>query len=218
MRRFFSDIKLAPHTGLARGVAGMALLGLLASATPALAQWVWLEKDGRKVFSDRAPPTDVPAQNILKQPASASARAQPGTGSGAPIGATAGVAENGAAGPTASASAGAASAATSAAAKPVPGKPTGTDKELEARKKKAEQDEADKRKAEQERLAQTRRENCERARTALAALDTGLRVRRANAKGELEYLSDEQRAQERRRLQDMAARECGAGSPAATPS
>ncbi|WP_216088085.1 DUF4124 domain-containing protein, partial [Shigella flexneri] len=28
----------------------------------------WVDKDGRKVFSDRPPPVDVPAKNILKQP------------------------------------------------------------------------------------------------------------------------------------------------------
>ena len=32
------------------------------------AQWLWLDQDGRKVFSDRAPGAEVPAQNILKQP------------------------------------------------------------------------------------------------------------------------------------------------------
>ncbi len=34
----------------------------------ASAQWQWVDKDGRKVFSDRPPPQDVPEKNILKQP------------------------------------------------------------------------------------------------------------------------------------------------------
>jgi len=34
----------------------------------ATAQWQWLDKDGRKVFSDRPPPADVPDKNILAQP------------------------------------------------------------------------------------------------------------------------------------------------------
>jgi type IV secretory pathway VirB10-like protein len=34
----------------------------------ALAQWVWVDKDGRKVFSDRAPPPDVGEKDILKRP------------------------------------------------------------------------------------------------------------------------------------------------------
>jgi len=32
------------------------------------AQWQWIDKDGRKVFSDKAPPSDVPASKILKTP------------------------------------------------------------------------------------------------------------------------------------------------------
>src|SRR5690349_17538190 len=42
----------------------------LACALPAisLAQWQWIDKDGRKVFSDQSPPADVPDRNILKRP------------------------------------------------------------------------------------------------------------------------------------------------------
>jgi hypothetical protein len=32
------------------------------------AQWQWIDKDGRKVFSDKAPPSDVPASKIVKSP------------------------------------------------------------------------------------------------------------------------------------------------------
>ncbi|MBC7617672.1 MAG: DUF4124 domain-containing protein [Candidatus Saccharibacteria bacterium] len=34
----------------------------------AAAQWQWIDNSGSKVFSDRAPPPDIPAKNILKQP------------------------------------------------------------------------------------------------------------------------------------------------------
>ena len=33
-----------------------------------MAQWQWTDQDGRKVFSDRPPPADVPPARILKQP------------------------------------------------------------------------------------------------------------------------------------------------------
>ena len=36
----------------------------------ATAQWQWLDKSGRKVFSDRGPPPEIPAKNILKYPGS----------------------------------------------------------------------------------------------------------------------------------------------------
>lgn len=41
-----------------------------ACAVPALAlaQWQWVDKTGRKVFSDQPPPPDIPAASILKQP------------------------------------------------------------------------------------------------------------------------------------------------------
>ena len=52
-----------------------ARIGLLALACTlplaAVAQWQWLDKDGRKVFSDKSPPPDIPAKNILKQPGAA---------------------------------------------------------------------------------------------------------------------------------------------------
>lgn len=34
----------------------------------ASAQWQWIDNNGSKVFSDRPPPSDIPAKNILKQP------------------------------------------------------------------------------------------------------------------------------------------------------
>jgi Domain of unknown function (DUF4124) len=70
--------------------------------------------------------------------------------------------------------------------------PRGVDPELEARRKKAEQDEAGKKKAEEERNAAQRAENCGRARANLKALEDGLRISRMNAQGEREFLDDAQ--------------------------
>lgn len=52
---------------------------MLACVLPltALAQWVWVDKDGRKVYSDRSPPAEVPARNILKQPGGKPAPSEP---------------------------------------------------------------------------------------------------------------------------------------------
>lgn len=33
------------------------------------ANWQWLDKEGRNVFSDRPPPLDIPEKNILQRPA-----------------------------------------------------------------------------------------------------------------------------------------------------
>ena len=38
----------------------------------AMAQWQWIDGQGRKVFSDRAPPAEIPAKNVLRSPGGAS--------------------------------------------------------------------------------------------------------------------------------------------------
>ncbi|MGH8819681.1 MAG: DUF4124 domain-containing protein [Rhodoferax sp.] len=43
----------------------------------AMAQWQWIDKDGHKVFSYRAPPADTPQKNILMQPAAGALPASP---------------------------------------------------------------------------------------------------------------------------------------------
>ena len=49
-----------------------ALFAAIACCTvPAIAQWQWIDGQGRKVFSDRAPPADIPAKNILRSPGGA---------------------------------------------------------------------------------------------------------------------------------------------------
>lgn len=99
----------------------------------------------------------------------------------------------------------AASAAASAAPPTV--KPAG-DKELEARKKAAEQQAQAKSKAEEERNAATRAENCRRARSHLATLESGQRMFRVNDKGEREIIDDRTRAQETQRAREVISSDC----------
>ena len=47
----------------------LALLSVL--PLTASAQWSWIDKEGRRVFSDRAPPGDVPEKDIRKRPGQA---------------------------------------------------------------------------------------------------------------------------------------------------
>lgn len=159
-----------------------ALMGL--AVITANAQWQWKDKDGRLVFSDRAPPPDIPEKSILKKPLlrersapqAASEPAAPGEGASAPAA--------------------------------VAGKDSGTDKSLEAKKKKAEAEEEAKRKAEEERNARMRAENCARARQAKAGLDAGGRMSRINDKGEREFFDDGMRASEGARLQSIIDQDC----------
>lgn len=103
--------------------------------------------------------------------------------------------------------AGAAASAASAA----PGA-RGGDPELEARRRKAEQDKTDKVKAEErvqaERLAVAQADNCSRAKGHMKSLDDGLRMVRTNASGEREVLDDKARADEKARAREIIASEC----------
>jgi len=59
------------------------LLSIVASlaAVAASAQWQWVDKSGKRVFSDLPPPTDIPEKNILKRP---SERSLPALSNGNP--------------------------------------------------------------------------------------------------------------------------------------
>ncbi|MES2976390.1 MAG: DUF4124 domain-containing protein [Pseudomonadota bacterium] len=159
----------------------------------ATAQWQWVDKTGRKVYSDRPPPSDIPEKSILKQPGSG--RAMPTAAPAAP-----------AAG--ASAAAAPASAAVRAAASAP--KLTGKDAELEAKKKQAEQEEAAKKKAAEDKVAADRAQNCERAKGNLKMLQSGRRMQQTNAQGEPEIMTDDTRSAETKRAQDIIAQDCGA--------
>lgn len=50
---------------------------LLALSSLAQAQWIWLDSQGKHVFSDMAPPTSIPEKSILKRPADLSAPSTP---------------------------------------------------------------------------------------------------------------------------------------------
>lgn len=170
------------------------LLGLtLTAAMAAHAQYQWIDKDGRRVFSDRPPPADVPAKNLLAQPRAGQA----------PAGRTA-------AQPAAAASAAAAAdAANRPAAAASSAAPAGVDKALEEKKRKAEQAEAEKKKAEEARIAAARAENCKRATNSKATIQSGMRMARINSQGEREFLDDAQRAEELKRANAIIASDCG---------
>jgi len=162
-----------------------ALLVLACASTPlAFAQWQWVDKDGRKVFSDQPPPASVPADKVLKRPGNRPAPAEP-----EPVAAAA--------------------SAPKAAAASMP-KVTGKDKELEEKKKAVAAAEAEKKKQQEEEHAKARAENCTRARQAKATLDSGVRLTVTNAKGEREIMDDASRNAEARRLQSIIDKDCKA--------
>lgn len=172
----------------------LRVISLAAALLPALAcaQWQWIDKDGHKVYSDRSPPADIPARKILRQPG----------GKAPPV-----PAEAEAAADVSAPAADAAAKATGQAARTAANVPkiSGKDKALEEKKKQSEEAAEARKKAEDDKIAQTKAENCERAKRALQTMTSGVRIRAANANGEREFLSDEQRAAETKRLQGITA-------------
>ncbi len=80
--------------------------------------------------------------------------------------------------------------------------------ELEAKRRKAEQEQAARQKADEEKHAAARAENCARAKGYVRTLDDGIRITRTNAKGEREFLDDKARAEETKRARDIIASDC----------
>ena len=172
------DLKLVSRTLILAIVSG-------SFALTAMAQWQWLDKDGRKVFSDRAPPGDIQEKNILKRPGginqAAAAPASDGVTTAPPP------------------------APASKASAP---RLSGKDAQLEARKKQAEEEEEAKKKVEEEKMAKARADNCERAKRGLANVQSGVRLSVTNAKGEREFMDDNARAAETKRLQAISESDC----------
>ncbi|MBP5989356.1 MAG: DUF4124 domain-containing protein [Piscinibacter sp.] len=147
-------------------------------ALPAAAQWKWRGANGQIQYSDLPPPPGVSEKDILSRPTPATLRA--------------------------AAPAAAASPAASGAAQPA----KAVDPELEAKRKKAEQEDAAKAKADEQRVAAAKAENCKRARDQIRALESGMRMARVNEKGEREVLDDKMRADEMKRARDLANADC----------
>jgi hypothetical protein len=163
-----------------------AALAALSLTSAAFAQYMWVDERGVKQFSDRPPPSSVPANRILKQPG--------------------GAARSDAAATTPAASAGEPPASQNATAAKDKAPMTTAEKNADFQKRRAEQAEKDKKAEEQARLASEKTKNCERAGAYRRVLESGERVANTDRNGERHYLTDDQRAREidesKRILQD----------------
>jgi Domain of unknown function (DUF4124) len=161
-----------------------ALIAIGALALPAYAQWQWIDGGGKKVFSDRAPPADIPEKNITKRPIGSSSTSLPKPATSSVTGASA---------PKAAASS---------------AKGLAKDTELEKRKAQTEAEDTAKKKAEDQKLAEAKADNCERSKRGLAALKSGMRMAQINAQGEREIMSDDARKADEQRLEGIVAADC----------
>lgn len=158
------------------------MLMLAGAVSPALGQYVWTDKNGRKVFSDRPPTMDVPERNIVRQPGMPRSPDAP-TRPDAPV-------------------------VPGAAALTAPRLPPAKDVELEDKRKQAEAAETAKQKADEARQATARADNCQRARQAQASLDSGVRIAQVNAQGDRSFMDDQTRQSESQRTRSIIASDC----------
>jgi hypothetical protein len=150
----------------------------VAQTVPSPPAWKWRDASGQVNVSDLPPPTSVPAQDILERP---------------PVQRKA-----------VAAAASAASAASTWLANAAPR----TDPELEARRKRAVDEQAALQRQQQERDTSVRADNCSRANAQLALFNDGQRIARTNAQGEREILDDKTRADEVQRARAVIASDC----------
>jgi type IV secretory pathway VirB10-like protein len=198
----FNRTTLSRFLQLARPLV-MAAVAVLFSAS-AMAQYMWLDASGKKVFSDQPPPANIPKKQILQQPGMPAKQAP-----------TAASQEASAEGDDAvDAVTGEKFAKPAKPVKPakpevVAAKPAASkDKDLEAAKKKIDDEAAAKKKVEQEARDVAKAENCERAKGAKLGLASGGRIATVNAKGERVIMDDAARQVETKRIEGIIAAEC----------
>lgn len=179
------------HLAVLRVVGACGLLAWALGTGVAHAQaWQWTDESGRKVYSDRPPPPSVPDRQITKRPDTPVPPSAPATPS-TPANPT--VASGGTTTPAIA----------------------NTDAELEKRKKAAEQNDAARQKLIEQQNAKIRADNCRRAKSAKATLESGVRLSTTNPKGERVFVDDGMRADEARRLNQIIQSNCG---PAPAPT
>jgi hypothetical protein len=189
---------------------------LLAAASAAQAQaWQWKDEQGRMQFSDQPPPANIKPENILRTPAGLVARP---TATGKqrityddPTAKSAEDKKADGKAPAADKAAAVAKDGKAADGKPATkdDKPlTTAEKEKDFQKRKQAQAEAEEKVTKEAAVAKEKQQACTAARNNLAALESGQRITRPNAKGEREFLDDSARAAEATRMRDMASKAC----------
>jgi hypothetical protein len=169
------------HICLMIVIASLAI-GLSA---PASAQYIWLDKNNVKHYSDTPPPKDIPNKRILKSPRGGMQAKNINESS--------------------SDSAAASNGSASTAKKQAP--LSTAEKNADYNKRKMEQAEKNKKADEEKKRADAKAQNCARAREYQRTLNSGQRISRTNASGEREFISDEDRSRESAAAND-ALKEC----------
>jgi hypothetical protein len=150
------------------------LLATLGATSIAFAQYVWVDQQGVKHFSDVAPPANIPLDHIIKQPGRAG-HASVST-------------------PTPSETA---TDSSSAAKAPM----TTAEQNADFNKRKLEKAAKDKKAEEDAQRQASIASNCAHATSYLNSLKSGGRITTTDSSGERSYLSDADRAKEQAQAQ-----------------
>ena len=161
------------------------------ASAPSEAQWAWKDGNGRLVYSDRPPPSDIKPANVVRQP-STQALANPAPASG-PLDDSGKPSD----------------AKNSDAKNPAPNAPkTIAEREMEFRKRQQERADSDKKAAEEQTKNATKTAECDRAHGYMKSLEDGVRITRTDASGNREFLDDAQRAAEADRTRKIIQSTC----------
>lgn len=163
-----------------------ALLIITISPSIQAQLYKWVDEKGKTVYSDQAPNSDAKDQKILNK-----------SGVKYPTENTTPASEN--PNPTVSEA-------------PTPAKSTGpktlAEKELEFRKRRAEQEETQAKAAKEQMQAKEKQEKCLQVRGSLQTLQNGGRITKYNDKGEIVHLDDNERQKEIEDAKKAAAEFC----------
>jgi type IV secretory pathway VirB10-like protein len=140
---------------------------LMALASLAQAQYMWIDEKGMKQLSDRPPPPSIPLKNVLKAP-----RGLPSAADVAADQAT--------------------RAPTPEAAKPQA--PSLAQQNADFRKRAKEKEELEQKQQAAEATKSAKAQDCERAESAKYSYESGIRVATFDKNGERSIMTDEQRA------------------------
>ena len=170
---------MRPLRSIVALAAALTVFGAAAQTAPPPA-WKWRDASGQINVSDLPPPASIPAKDILERPPLLlRSAAAPAAASAAPV-----------------------APALQAISAPR------ADPELEARRKRALDEQLAQQRQQQERDASVRADNCVRAQAALALHNDGQRLYRTNAQGEREVIDDKTRADELQRIRAVIASDC----------
>ncbi len=168
---------------------GLAVLFAQLACSVHAGTWVWLDDAGRRVYSDVPPPSHLPDKRILQQP-------------GKPKLSTSTTAQE-VASPVQPPAPGVPKTPQAQSGSSAPANPAALRKQQEAQKTADAE-----RTAQEEKRALVRTENCRRAQSALATLESGVRLMATNEQGQQVVYDDAMRAQERGRLQATIQDNC----------